>query len=170
MIREIFKCQVGILFHAPGLEGIGLNPETIYPVVLPRPAPLFAQGLTVEPRPKSKPWWKLFHISPQQQDEVHHHDLHEGNEEDEELRDALSPIYDQLTVSKGWWVLEFWPIKTKFQTGDKWTTEYGINLGSARHIPKQRTNGVKVHRSVKLRMDAGYKPAAKWDVEPIWVD
>lgn len=55
------------------------------------------------------------------------------------------------------------------------------NWGRARLIPNQH-EGVKVHRTVKMRIEAehvldtngklisGYKPKAKWDVEPIWMD
>jgi hypothetical protein len=51
-----------------------------------------------------------------------------------------------------------------------------INFGGPRTIPKQKKIGVKVHRSVKIRMqaeglfkDKKYAPAAKLDVEPEWV-
>jgi hypothetical protein len=49
-------------------------------------------------------------------------------------------------------------------------------MGGPRIIPKQQKIGVKVHRSVKIRMEADglfkdrkYTPAAKLDVEPVWV-
>lgn len=52
-----------------------------------------------------------------------------------------------------------------------------VNFGRARVIPRQKRYGIKVHRSVKVRMDAGdnveggkYAPRAKWKVEPTWVD
>jgi hypothetical protein len=54
------------------------------------------------------------------------------------------------------------------------------NLARPRFIPKQATNGVKVHRSVKLRMEAEYEdarekgekydPRAHFHVEPTWID
>lgn len=54
------------------------------------------------------------------------------------------------------------------------------NLARPRFIPKQLKNGVKVHRSVKLRMEAEYeseekkgkkyKPKPRLHVEPIWID
>ena len=53
------------------------------------------------------------------------------------------------------------------------------NLARPRFIPKQK-NGVKVHRSVKLRMEAEYEdarrkgkkysPRAYIQVEPTWID
>ena len=52
-----------------------------------------------------------------------------------------------------------------------------INLGRARIIPKQAQNGIRVHRTVKIRMevegffkDGKYEPGAKLEVEPLWVD
>jgi hypothetical protein len=51
-----------------------------------------------------------------------------------------------------------------------------INFGGPRIIPKQHQIGVKVHRSVKIRMEAPelfkdkkYMPAAKLDIEPVWI-
>lgn len=53
-------------------------------------------------------------------------------------------------------------------------------MGRARHIPQQRTNGFKVHRSVKLRMEAEYEdekkegkrytPKTVWKVQPTYID
>jgi hypothetical protein len=49
-------------------------------------------------------------------------------------------------------------------------------MGEGRHVPRQRKVGVKVHRSVKIRMEADgleggkYWPKAKLKVEPEWVD
>lgn len=31
----------------------------------------------------------------------------------EELRDVLSPMYDQLRIARGWWVLEWVPLRVK---------------------------------------------------------
>jgi hypothetical protein len=52
-----------------------------------------------------------------------------------------------------------------------------INLGRPRVIPRQKRQGFNVHRSVKVRMEAGdrvaggkYVPRAEWKVEPNWVD
>ena len=49
-------------------------------------------------------------------------------------------------------------------------------MGRGRVIPHQQTQRFKVHRTVKLRMEAEgtngkkYVPKAPWEVEPIWVD
>ncbi len=34
------------------------------------------------------------------------HPSKEMSEEEEDLRDALCPIYDQLTLAPSWWILE----------------------------------------------------------------
>jgi len=55
-------------------------------------------------------------------------------------------------------------------------------MAQPRFIPKQRTNGLKVHRSVKLRMEAEFEdekrrnkgkkyiPKPHFKVEPTWID
>ena len=49
-------------------------------------------------------------------------------------------------------------------------------MGEGRHISMQRRVHVKMHRSVKIRMEADglpgdkYWPKAKLRVEPLWVD
>lgn len=60
-----------------------------------------------------------------------------------------------------------------------------MNRGRGRRVPHIHVKeGIKVHRSVKLRMEAArrghlfdvhgreatYVPRVKWDVEPEWVD
>jgi len=98
------------------------------------------------------------------------------SEEDEDLHDALSPIYDQLVISKAWWILEVLPMRLKNKKDSSWFSEYSINMGKGRHIPKQHgEDGVKVHRSVQIRMEAEeliggrYKPKADLVVKPTWI-
>jgi hypothetical protein len=103
-------------------------------------------------------------------------DAHIGTEEEEELKDVLAPVYDQLALKWRWWVLEMLPVKHRYQKGDMtWVTTWSANLAHPRIIPKQAVRGVKLHRSVKMRMEAEahkgkYKPKAKLTVEPTWVD
>lgn len=48
-----------------------------------------------------------------------------GSEEEEEVRDAMSPKYDQLNIVKGWWVLEILPLQLRYQRGDNvWVTKF----------------------------------------------
>ncbi|CAE6471728.1 unnamed protein product [Rhizoctonia solani] len=76
------------------------------------------------------------------------------NEEVEDFKDALSPIYDQLSLNWWWWILEFIPIKQVWRKKDKgWRRVFGINLGGPRVITHQKRKGVNVHRTVKIRME-----------------
>lgn len=49
-----------------------------------------------------------------------------------------------------------------------------LSVGNPRRIPRQHTSGIKVHRSVKMRMEAEtgnrYHPKAAFTVDPTWVD
>lgn len=48
-----------------------------------------------------------------------------------------------------------------------------MNLARPRVLPNQREHGIKVHRSVKMRMevqDLKYKPKLKFDTTPEWVE
>ncbi|GAB1522206.1 hypothetical protein RhiTH_005318 [Rhizoctonia solani] len=92
------------------------------------------------------------------------------NEEVEDYKDALSPIYDQLSINWWWWILEFLPVKQVWRKKEKgWRRIFGINLGGPRVIQNQKRDGVNVHRTVKIRMESkigldqkpfSYTPAA----------
>jgi hypothetical protein len=103
MIRQCFLTNTGILFHAEHLRSIGLDPSSLYPVVKERPEAL--------------------HLTPSIQ-------VPDGNtrrltEEEEDLADALSPMYDQLSLARWWWSLEFLPIKHRVQNDvNEWETSY----------------------------------------------
>jgi hypothetical protein len=219
MIRETFKTNTGIIFDAEGLRRIGLDPDKL---VQPRP-PALALGQNPIPHSPSPPssWWpQLWPFSRKTElekcqtvfsrttsDGTVHVDVHdedggllEGTEEEEDLKDALMPIYDQLRLHWAWHILEFIPIWYRWQTKDnKWHWWFGCvgfvsslcvewemlrlvlvgrwNCGRGRVIPRQTTNGVNVHRTVKLRIDSyvdssgkRYEPVAKFKVEPNYVD
>jgi len=159
MIRECFATNSGILFDSRALWNIGLDPSSVWPVVKPRPPPLplgasFIQNI---PPPSQTPV------------KAHYADVDDlippprKTEEEHELLDALSPIYDQLSLAKGWWVLELLPIKHKYQLSDNtWETATMPNMGHGRFIPKQKKQKIKVHRSVKLRLEAEYPNKEKY--------
>ncbi|RDX42985.1 hypothetical protein OH76DRAFT_1546730 [Lentinus brumalis] len=94
-------------------------------------------------------------------------------EEEEEARDALCPIYDQLAKQPCWWILELLPIEQRKQLpNNKWKKYTSVNLGRGRTIPAN-TGEFFVHRSVKTRMEhSGYVPKAEnWaELEPVYVD
>ncbi|TFK26835.1 hypothetical protein FA15DRAFT_754691 [Coprinopsis marcescibilis] len=196
MIRECFRRESGIIFQVEGLRNIGLDPASIYPTVLPRPPPLspIAADLLVQRRAKPPA------ISKNVDD--HHADDHDDDtdplrkdseasstadsdeillqmtEEEHELHDALSPKYDQLKLKKTWWIFEIFPTKNRYQrSNDEWTIKKTWNLGRGRVIPRQNTNGAKVHRSVKIRMETAYEDGKKYVPKAtlnldkvIWVD
>ena len=213
MIRECFKTNSGIMFNSESLFSIGLDPSTLYPVVTPRPDPLpigphdRIQGPPEIPIP--------INIQALLMKKTKHPDLLKdfeipflGTEEAEELRDAISPKYDQLKIKKFWWIIEILPfIRVSQKKQDDWVKYllyvfiyfclclkvfnifyfFPSNFGrphfaGPRHIPHQKLNGIKVHRSVALRMKAQfedesarrrekkYTPKAHFKVDPTWVD
>lgn len=148
MIRQCFLVNTGIMFHCELLKRLGMEPTHLHPVVPPRPA----MDTVAKP-------------------------LYATNEEEEDLLDALCPIYDELKIAPGWWILELIPTKLRYQKGDNtWAKAITMNRGRPRHIPRQYQEGFKVHRTVKLRMEAEsleggkYFPRPRWSVEPTWVD
>lgn len=151
MIRECFKTKTGIMFDSEGLRSVGLDPTGLWPEVATRPAPLPVQGRSIQRIPPP----------PKRGEVVVPRPL--ATEEEYELFDALSPVYDQLSLAAFWWSLELVPMEQRYQKGDKsWQFYVKMNLGRGRFIPKQRKHGVKVHRSVKLRMDAAYEDGSKY--------
>lgn len=192
MIREIFKSNAGMRFISERLFEIGMHPSTLYPQVLPRPPPLPVGSNTIRKHPT-----KEIPIRPQAllkratakavaQPPVPRPRgpaAFLGSEEEEDLNDALSPVYDRLKTRPFWWILEIIPLHLRYQKGDNtWVTYYGFNHAKPRYIPGQRTNGIKIHSSVKTRMDAEYEDEAKRSkgdkyeprpeirVAPTWID
>ena len=195
MIRQCFLTNTGIKFHSELLQKIGMDPDTLYPVVKQRPeavyAPVFrslgdldSEKGEEQKEPKSKE--KMTHIttlkfssfklnlppswtatqsmkpsklrtrarsspgptlaisnsgpgsaigSPDVSGVVSGSALSAIDipgattskiltEEEEDLADALSPIYDQLKLKKAWWALEVIPMRHRFQQeDDHWRAE-----------------------------------------------
>ena len=82
------------------------------------------------------------------------------SEELADLKDSLAPINDQLKLNWFWWIPEILPFRQRYQEVDKkpqLCPVRKINLGFGRKIPKgHEGDPVYVHRSVKMRMDAGF--------------
>ena len=157
------------------MKEIGLDPATLYPEVLPRPPAIAIDSLStkvfISDVPK-KPQ------TPEESAQISAQELGQ-TEEQIDLADALAPIYDVLASPfSPWWILEIIPLIHKFQLdSNKWTFSFGWNLGRGRHVPNLSTEGVKVHRTVKTRLDAEYKngkkykPKANLDLQYVtWVD
>ncbi|KAJ3488331.1 hypothetical protein NLI96_g2925 [Meripilus lineatus] len=208
MVRQCFKTNTGIQFHASLLRSIGMEPATLWPVVQTRP-----EALTYSSLPHAAQAALIDHVrecskQPPVSPPVPEESAMPGgytpvvnvgyaetplavgpdgktalimSEEEEDLRDALCPIYDQLSLAPSWWFLELFPMRHREQRDDDhWIGNWSLNLGRGRKIPKriQRRQEFHVHRSVKIRLDAGenlpggrYTPKARqWEVEPNWVD
>ncbi|KAL1699410.1 hypothetical protein EV121DRAFT_265145 [Schizophyllum commune] len=166
MIRQCFLLQTDILFHRDLLPKVGLDPESLWPVVRPK------DEVKVKPMETSS----SSSSTASAKDEASF-----LGEEEEDRRDALSPVYDQLSLKPHWWFLELIPAKVRYKLADNATwlqklLSFRWHLGQGRVIPKrQKKHGIHIHKSVKTRMEAAelrYKPRARVfdDVEPIWVD
>jgi len=103
-------------------------------------------------------------------------------EEEEELADALCPLFDKLKSSRAWWILEIIPLRHRRQSRHdaSWVPYWLVNWGRARQVPKpirEMKEKIHVHRSVKIRMEAkglkdgDYEPKARFDLADCeWVD
>ncbi|TFK65485.1 hypothetical protein BDN72DRAFT_773295 [Pluteus cervinus] len=174
MIRECFKANTGIMFDVEGLRRLGLwmDPNMLYPFVTPRPPAIMPLENPKEP--------KDFLCRPYEEEKVYSEKVADlvdkklrdsslralggriGSEEEEELRDALSPVYDQLKLAKPWWILEYVPLNLRYQEFDcTWVSRNEMNRARPRMIPEPNlTKEIKVHRSVKIREAAQYPPGS----------
>lgn len=176
MIRECFKTQSGIIFQVEGLLSLGMDPATLYPIVLPRPPPVMPEPHHfVERRALTQPTI----MSEPHPDDASSEENPFKTEEEHELLDALSPKYDQLAMKKTWWLGEVIPMTHRYQrSNDEWTKTFKWNMGQGRVIPRQKTEGAKLHRTVKVRMEAMYEDGKKYVPKAanldlsrvIWVD
>ncbi|KAH9932123.1 uncharacterized protein BXZ73DRAFT_101498 [Epithele typhae] len=101
------------------------------------------------------------------------------NEVEEERRDAMCQLYDQLALKWFWWVLEIMPLQQRMQRKNAtWKKFRTFNMGRGRAVPLDLERPYAyVHRSVKHRMEAAnlkggpYKPKASFgDVKMVFVD
>ncbi len=140
MVRECFKTKTGIMFDSQRLRLLGPRPNHAPSLRHTTATSAFCRcchGDTIRtPKTAAKGKARIRH-SPS---DVAHRSprtklmqarlLEEyrpiGTEEEEELRDALSPIYDQLKRSRSWWILEVIPMEFRHQKGDdKWVSWFG---------------------------------------------
>jgi hypothetical protein len=112
MIRECFLADTGIQFHHDSFKAIGLDPVTLYPFVTPRSEPLKAtSSIVVELRASAR---KAEATEATSTNEAQASPIAAStfeSEENEELADIISPIYDRLKSSPGWWILEILPLR-----------------------------------------------------------
>jgi hypothetical protein len=117
MLRQCFLANTGILFHREMFKDIGLDPDTLYPKVKPRPPALELKRIDrTHLRTLSDTCKVTILASPDSIGPANVTDF--VSEEHEELMDALCPMYDQLKMKMFWWVLEVLPQVLHFQKRD----------------------------------------------------
>lgn len=108
MVRQCFLAKTGIMFDAKLLPKFGMDPATLHPDVHTRP-----DAITFERVDRSRiamdDSTRLVTIVNKEM---------ALTEEEEDLADILSPIKDQLSISKIWWLLELLPMKQKHHKED----------------------------------------------------
>ncbi|KAG6907236.1 hypothetical protein DXG01_009811 [Tephrocybe rancida] len=103
MLRQRFKTNTGMMFNTEALRTIGLDPATLYPYVLPRPPPRLDASSEFLSKAEKPLWFasiaarrnKKMHAAPSRSVTVNDHSVIDEGMED--LRDALSPVYDRST-------------------------------------------------------------------------
>jgi hypothetical protein len=140
MVRECFKTKSGIIFKTETLPEIGIDPNRLYPNILPRPPALFDQVKSqVIETPTSTSLFKsigsLFQSSEAKRKAKEAEKEQKApfiSEEEEELRDSLSPHFDQLKLARFWWILEVLPVSMTSQKADNKRVSYigCVNLTS----------------------------------------
>jgi hypothetical protein len=183
MIRQCFLANTGIQFYRKAFKHIGLDPTTLFPFVTTRPPALETSASCVAEAKASTycPDPNLVTLNDQAQASPIAACTFES-ENHEELLDSLSPLYDQLELSKAWWILEILPLRHLVQDRKEmsWEHNWRVNWGRGRQIPNpvcERKEKIFVHRSVKTRMEANflengkYNPKAKFEHRDVeWVD
>ncbi|KAJ7733506.1 hypothetical protein B0H16DRAFT_1579569 [Mycena metata] len=163
MIRECFKARTGMIFSAPDLAKLGIDPSHLYPDVrlrpdVPKAATGGSQTISVIEAPKLVPWMKSFvYTTPETVQEL---TLPYMSEEELDARDALAPLYDQLVLkSATWQVLESLMIKKIVYDAatNTFKSEWHRHNSIGRSIPAaENTHGgkIRVHRTVQMRMQS----------------
>ncbi|KAG0703790.1 hypothetical protein DFH29DRAFT_915099 [Suillus ampliporus] len=168
MVEQVMLSQCGIVFDEEALERVGM-PLSSLPVSKTPPA-------TEDPTGKSPPVIDKTDLSAAPNDAVSPFveetplSAHSSpptdppttpSQRNPETCNALAPLFDELQLSKSWWLLEIIPLPFAWQDAHgKWHKKWRIHMGKGRAIPYQHP---KFHSSVKERMDytpLNYTPRA----------
>ncbi|KAL9091433.1 MAG: hypothetical protein Q9165_004819 [Trypethelium subeluteriae] len=182
MLRQCFECDTGILFDPASLAEQGLDIFSLWPTYQPSsksslgPPPslmekyetgteltLQRRSTLLTDRGSDGPIKSAFSSR-----DSGHQNLALLSESNEDHFDALSSINDQLVQAKGWWVLEFWPIKVDLlkADGESWEKKVGWNMG--RHRAIRQTEPI-MHWTVKHMIDQGrYAVKGRVDRNTTW--
>ncbi|KAH8828595.1 hypothetical protein DL96DRAFT_1463103 [Flagelloscypha sp. PMI_526] len=152
MIRQCFKTNSGIMFSKKGLLALGFDLDSLYDEkTLRYPIGKGRSNSSSEPESGVPRVIRArgTDLLPCSQDPAAYLPLRSPieSEELEEYNDALSPEYDQLTLSPKWWILEYLPLRTGIGRGAK----RQFNRGNGREITQKK---IKIHRSVRVRLGA----------------
>ncbi|KAF2703695.1 hypothetical protein K504DRAFT_463420 [Pleomassaria siparia CBS 279.74] len=181
MVRQCFECDTGILFDTVSLVEQGLDMDSLYPMWKPHPVPSHSPPPTLVKTYESKKLpplsWRSAFLPLDEKDSengmangrtTHHSAV--LPESAESHFDALAPVNDMLTIAKGWWVLEYWPVKIRVLTKDEdgWEKRVRMNRGRYRAV---RESEPKMHWTVKRMIDEGRytlkgrcRPGTNWQV------
>ncbi|KAF8996537.1 hypothetical protein BDQ17DRAFT_1429684 [Cyathus striatus] len=130
MIRECFKTKSGIIFETNGLRRLGLDPSCLYPDVLPRSPALPSGGITQPIPPKEQSKAEIAAAAEAEMQET---------EEQLDLKDSMSPVYDQLSLHWFWWILELLPMWHRWQlSNDSWIYRLGSTLATGGRLRDKR--------------------------------
>lgn len=170
MLRQTFECNTGLIFDTVKLAEMGLDVHTLYPkyyrlhkpVVGPPPsmmekykagtlAPIRHRSSALEPTDPDDGTEGVYNIKYHDDEEDSPEKRNWVPEQVEDHFDAAAPMNDQLIQAKGWWILEFWPIKYRIQKkdSDAWEKKIGFNRGRFRAIQETEPN---LHWTVHHRM------------------
>lgn len=195
MIRQCFECDTGIIFSAAGLAEIGIDVPTVHPVYkrpgipIVGPSPDMVEGYEAKLLPPLRRRSTALGIHDERMErckrEVQRVESQDGEqsgrwetefdllpEQVEDHFDAMAPINDQLVQAKGWWVLEFWPVKVRVEKKQpknhekRWEKVVRMNLGRFRAVREMEP---KMHWTVQMRMgEKDYKVRNRVDSEAVW--
>ncbi len=179
MIRQCFECETGILFTTAALAETGIDVHSLWPIYnIPKKPVVGPSPGTVEKYEKGLlPDLKLRVGALGLDGKEDYKSLDENRveieilpEQVEDHFDAFASINDQLVQARGWWILEFWPVKIrvqkKMENGERWEKVVGINLGRHRAIREEEPS---MHWTVQLRMsEKEYKIRNRIDQKAAW--
>jgi hypothetical protein len=141
MLRQCFILNTGLLFHKNVFTSIGIDPNTLYPRVLPHPAPL-----TYTPSCPTHQFTSPLNFARDKKRTVPcgtgTGDGGKGavekvkeefvSEEMEGLLGSLAPVCDWLRMVEGWWVLEVLLYNQKMD--NTWTQSKGYVTTLSFHL------------------------------------
>ncbi|KAG8723002.1 hypothetical protein FRC09_005137 [Ceratobasidium sp. 395] len=135
MIRECFLNNAGILFHSAELDELGISPASLWPTVkIPTPPQRTSTKLSnidedsghgheptgatlVDGHAAEATDATAVNVPlPPPDDIVPHGTVTLGCSEDQ--KDAVCPVYDQLSLVWWWWILELLPMRQRYQRHD----------------------------------------------------